>query len=113
MGHLDLALWSIRQSSPELSALVARYTLLDRRPSQAPYMLAEHPARADPLVERFERWARCLYCGRIVRKRTEFPDMPRMLCAMNEAKMTTRWLREALRTQQSHAKCGTQRRGTP
>ncbi len=58
MGHLDLALWLIRQSSPELSALVARYMLVDRRPSQAPYMIPEHLARADPLVERFERWAR-------------------------------------------------------
>lgn len=58
MGHLDLALWLIRQSSPELSALVARYLLVDRRPSQAPYMIPEHLARADPLVERFERWAR-------------------------------------------------------
>jgi transcriptional regulator GlxA family with amidase domain len=58
MGHLDLALWLIRQSSPELSALVARYLLVDSRPSQAPYMIPEHLARADPLVERFERWAR-------------------------------------------------------
>jgi transcriptional regulator GlxA family with amidase domain len=58
MGHFDLALWLIRQSSPELSALVARYLLVDRRPSQAPYMIPEHLARADPLVERFERWAR-------------------------------------------------------
>ncbi|MEX3978261.1 GlxA family transcriptional regulator [Paraburkholderia sp. EG287A] len=58
MGHLDLALWLIRQSSPELSTLVARYMLVDRRPSQAPYMIPEHLARADPLVERFERWAR-------------------------------------------------------
>jgi transcriptional regulator GlxA family with amidase domain len=58
MGHLDLALWLIRQSSPELSTLVARYMLIDRRPSQAPYMIPEHLARADPLVERFERWAR-------------------------------------------------------
>jgi transcriptional regulator GlxA family with amidase domain len=58
MGHFDLALWLIRQSSPELSSLVARYLLVDRRPSQAPYMIPEHLARADPLVERFEHWAR-------------------------------------------------------
>jgi transcriptional regulator GlxA family with amidase domain len=58
MGHLDLALWLIRQSSPELAAVVARYLLVDGRPSQAPYMIPEHLARADPLVERFERWAR-------------------------------------------------------
>jgi transcriptional regulator GlxA family with amidase domain len=58
MGHLDLALWLIRQSSPDLAALVARYMLIDRRPTQAPYMIPEHLARADPIVERFERWAR-------------------------------------------------------
>ena len=58
MGHLDLALWLIRQSSPELATMVARYLLVDGRPSQAPYMIPEHLARADPLVAQFERWAR-------------------------------------------------------
>ena len=56
--HLDLALWLIRQSSPELATVVARYLLVDGRPSQAPYMIPEHLARADPLVAQFERWAR-------------------------------------------------------
>lgn len=58
MGHLDLALWLIRQASPELAALVARYLLIDDRPSQAPFIIPDHLARADPLIERFERWAR-------------------------------------------------------
>lgn len=58
MGHLDLALWILRQSSPELASIVARYLLVDSRPSQASYMIPNHLARADPLVERFERWAR-------------------------------------------------------
>jgi transcriptional regulator GlxA family with amidase domain len=58
MGHLDLALWLVNQASPELASLVARYLLVDARPSQAPYMIPDHLARADPLVERFERWAR-------------------------------------------------------
>ncbi|MCS3468903.1 transcriptional regulator GlxA family with amidase domain [Pseudomonas sp. JUb42] len=58
MGHLDLALWLMNQISPEVAALVARYMIIDERPSQAPYMIPDHLARADPLVERFERWAR-------------------------------------------------------
>lgn len=58
MGHLDLALWIMNQISPEVAALVARYMIIDERPSQAPYMIPDHLARADPLVERFERWAR-------------------------------------------------------
>lgn len=58
MGHLDLALWLMRQASPEMAALVARFMLVDKRPSQAPYMIPDFLAHADPLVERFERWAR-------------------------------------------------------
>jgi transcriptional regulator GlxA family with amidase domain len=58
MGHLDLALWLIRQSSPELATLVSRYLLADIRSSQAPYIIPNHLAQADELVLRFERWAR-------------------------------------------------------
>ncbi|KXV03299.1 AraC family transcriptional regulator [Caballeronia megalochromosomata] len=58
MGHLDLALWLMNQASPALAATVARYLIVDARPSQAPYMIPDHLARADPMVERFERWAR-------------------------------------------------------
>jgi transcriptional regulator GlxA family with amidase domain len=58
MGHLDLALWIIRKASPELATLVARYMLADYRSLQAPYIIPEHMAHADPLMEQFERWAR-------------------------------------------------------
>jgi transcriptional regulator GlxA family with amidase domain len=58
MGHLDLALWLIRQASPELATLVSRYLLADIRSSQAAYIIPNHLAQADPLVLRFERWAR-------------------------------------------------------
>jgi transcriptional regulator GlxA family with amidase domain len=58
MGHLELALWLVRQASPALADLAARYLLVDSRPSQAPYMIPVHLAQADPLVQRFERWAR-------------------------------------------------------
>ncbi|MDU0341023.1 GlxA family transcriptional regulator [Bosea rubneri] len=58
MGHLDLALWLVRQASPQMAALVARFMLIDRRSSQARYIIPDHLAHADPLIERFERWAR-------------------------------------------------------
>jgi transcriptional regulator GlxA family with amidase domain len=58
MGHLDLALWLIRKGSPELAALVSRYLVADIRSLQAPYIIPNHLAQADPLIERFERWAR-------------------------------------------------------
>jgi transcriptional regulator GlxA family with amidase domain len=58
MGHLDLALWLIRKASPELASLVSRYLLADIRSSQAPYIIPNHLAQTDPLVLRFERWAR-------------------------------------------------------
>lgn len=58
MGHLDLALWLIRRSSPELAAMVSRYLLADIRSSQAPYIIPNHLAQADPLIQRFEQWAR-------------------------------------------------------
>lgn len=58
LGHLDLALWLIRQASPELAALVSRYLLADIRSSQAAYIIPNHLAQADPLILRFERWAR-------------------------------------------------------
>ncbi|OWT80842.1 MULTISPECIES: GlxA family transcriptional regulator [unclassified Achromobacter] len=58
MGHLDLALWLVRNASPELATLVSRYLLADIRSSQAPYIIPNHLAQADPLIQRFERWAR-------------------------------------------------------
>jgi transcriptional regulator GlxA family with amidase domain len=58
MGHLDLALWFIRQASPDLAAVVSRYLLADLRSSQAPFIIPNHLAQADPLIQRFERWAR-------------------------------------------------------
>ncbi len=58
MGHLDLALWLIRSASPELAVVVSRYLLADIRSSQAQYIIPNHLAQADPLILRFERWAR-------------------------------------------------------
>lgn len=58
LSHLDMALWLIRQASPELAALVASYLVVDSRPSQSAYMISDHLAHADPLVARFDRWIR-------------------------------------------------------
>jgi transcriptional regulator GlxA family with amidase domain len=58
LSHMDLALWLIRQKSPRLAALTAKYLVVDSRPAQSAYVLTDHLAHSDPLVERFERWAR-------------------------------------------------------
>jgi len=62
LSHMDLALWIIRQKSPRLAALTAKYLVVDSRPAQSAYILVDHLAHSDPLVERFERWAR----GRLI-----------------------------------------------
>jgi transcriptional regulator GlxA family with amidase domain len=58
LSHMDMALWLIRQASPSLAALTARYLIVDSRPTQSAYAMSDHLAHADPLVQRFERWAR-------------------------------------------------------
>ncbi len=58
LSHVDMALWLVRQASPELATLVARYLIVDSRPSQSAYVISDHLSHSDPLVERFERWAR-------------------------------------------------------
>jgi transcriptional regulator GlxA family with amidase domain len=58
LSHMDMALWLIRQASPSLAALTARYLIVDSRPSQSVYVMSDHLAHVDPLVQKFERWAR-------------------------------------------------------
>jgi len=58
LGHLDLALWLVRSVSPQLAALTAKYLIVDARPSQSAYALTDHLVHDDPVVQRFERWAR-------------------------------------------------------
>ena len=59
LAHVDLALWLIRRgSSPTLAALTARFLLIEPRSSQAIFAISDHLAHNDPLVERFEHWAR-------------------------------------------------------
>jgi len=58
LSHLDLALALIQRASPELANLTARYLVVDMRTSQSIYSVPNHLANADPLIHRFERWAR-------------------------------------------------------
>jgi transcriptional regulator GlxA family with amidase domain len=58
LGHMDLALWIVRRVSPQLAALAAKYLIVDSRPSQSAYALVDHLVHDDPVVRRFERWAR-------------------------------------------------------
>ena len=58
LSHMDLALWIIRSVSPQLAALTAKYLIVDSRPSQSAYALVDHLVHADPIVQRFEHWAR-------------------------------------------------------
>lgn len=58
LGHIDLALWLVRTVSPTLAALTGKYLIVDSRPSQSAYALTDHLVHSDPLVQRFESWAR-------------------------------------------------------
>ncbi|HEX4328489.1 MAG TPA: helix-turn-helix domain-containing protein [Burkholderiales bacterium] len=58
LAHVDLALGLVRRQSPALAALTGRYLLVEPRASQAAFVIPDHLAHTDPLVERFEQWAR-------------------------------------------------------
>ena len=58
LSHIDLALWLVRGVSPKLASLAAKYLIVDSRPSQSAYALADHLVHSDALVQRFESWAR-------------------------------------------------------
>jgi len=58
LSHMDLALWLIRRTSPQLASLTAKYLIVDSRPSQSAYALTDHLVHSDVMVQRFERWAR-------------------------------------------------------
>ncbi|MFI1395231.1 GlxA family transcriptional regulator [Streptomyces sp. NPDC020681] len=57
-GHVDLALAVVRMTSPALADLVARYLVVDERPSQSAYTIPSALAQSDPLVAAFEGWVR-------------------------------------------------------
>jgi transcriptional regulator GlxA family with amidase domain len=55
---MDLTLWLVRGISPQLASLTAKYLIVDSRPAQSAYALTDHLVHSDPIVERFESWAR-------------------------------------------------------
>jgi transcriptional regulator GlxA family with amidase domain len=57
-GHLDMALALVHAGSPAVADLVARYLVVDERPSQAPYIMPSALAQNDATVAAFERWIR-------------------------------------------------------
>jgi transcriptional regulator GlxA family with amidase domain len=58
LGHVDLALSLVGGSDPQLASLTASYLIADVRPSQAPYTITDRLTYDDPVVQRFEQWAR-------------------------------------------------------
>jgi transcriptional regulator GlxA family with amidase domain len=58
LAHLDLALSIVRRASPALARTTARHLTFDHRASQGAYVMPDHIAHTDPLVDRFEAWAR-------------------------------------------------------
>ncbi|HSO36726.1 MAG TPA: helix-turn-helix domain-containing protein [Labilithrix sp.] len=56
-AHADLMLAILaRTLSPSLAHMVARYLVLDERPSQARYMIMDHLRSADPVIRALERF---------------------------------------------------------
>jgi transcriptional regulator GlxA family with amidase domain len=64
LSHMDMALWLIRQASPLLADMTARHLIVGTRPSQSAYAMSDHLAHSDPLVRKFERWARANLAAR-------------------------------------------------
>jgi transcriptional regulator GlxA family with amidase domain len=58
LSHMDLVLWLVRGVSPQLASLTAKYLIVDSRPAQSAYALTDHLVHSDPIVQRFESWAR-------------------------------------------------------
>ncbi len=58
LSHMDLALWLVRTVSPQLAQLTAKYLIVDSRTAQSAYALTDHLVHSDPIVQRFESWAR-------------------------------------------------------
>ena len=58
LAHIDLALWLVRKNSPTLATVTSQFLVKDPRSSQSAYIIPEYLAHSDPVIERFEKWAR-------------------------------------------------------
>lgn len=58
LSHIDLALWLVRRQSPTLARTTANFLTYEDRSSQSGFVMHDHLAQSDQLVERFEAWAR-------------------------------------------------------
>lgn len=57
LAHADLMLALVaRMGGPSLAHLIAKYLVLDERPSQARYLVTQHLRSADPLIRKLEAW---------------------------------------------------------
>ena len=66
LAHVDLALWLIRRGSPYRGSANGSFLSIEPRSSQAIFAISDHLAHNDPLVERFEHWARHNLVGRLL-----------------------------------------------
>lgn len=58
LSHVDLALWLVRRHSPTLARTTANFLTHEDRATQTTFVMHDHLAQSDQLVERFEHWAR-------------------------------------------------------
>jgi transcriptional regulator GlxA family with amidase domain len=58
LSHVDLALWLVRRQSPRLARTTANFLTYEDRAGQSSFVMSEYLEKSDPLIERFEGWAR-------------------------------------------------------
>ncbi|MEM9193303.1 MAG: helix-turn-helix domain-containing protein [Myxococcota bacterium] len=58
LSHIDLALSIVRRESPSLASAVARYLVVDPRPSGTSYVIPDHIQHDDEVVSAFDAWVR-------------------------------------------------------
>lgn len=73
LAHADLALaLTTRLAGPSIAHLVARYLVLDERPSQARYMVIDHLRVSDPAIVAMER-----FIGKHLDRQIELAELAR------------------------------------